>query len=128
MNAGAQFHGGFHNLWPLAGLMVSEKNGQDLPETHAFLMDHLVQDFTNNPPELVWVDENEGLESIAGQAVTKGESDILAFLFRDARFAKIWANYDKIGEIVDTPKNTGETMSKDAKKPARMTYYARKKS
>lgn len=123
------FSGGFHHLWPMSGLVIGEQNGDKSPEflkTKQWFMDILVRDFTNHPPALVWVDENVNLEKIGEYDINPENRDIITVLSRDARFAKIWQNYQKTGEIIaeeypDAEKE--QTEEEKNKKPDKLAIY-----
>jgi len=123
------FSGGFYQLWPMVGLIILEQNGDKSPDfikTKQWFMDVLVRDFITHPPTLVWVDENVNLEKIGEYDIKPENRDIITVLSRDARFAKIWQNYEKTDEIVaeeypDADKEKTEEEKK--KKPEKLAIY-----
>lgn len=123
------FSGGFHQLWPMAGLIIREQNGDNSPEfikVKQWFMDVLVRDFITHPPTLVWVDENVNLEKIGEYDIKPENRDIIAVLSRDDRFAKIWQNYKKTGEIIaeEYPDDEKEkTEEEKKKKPNKLAIY-----
>ena len=122
LNSQAVYHGSFQHLWPLPGLII--RKNEDTPGLAAartFFFDRLVKDFTDIPPKLVWVDENVGLENIAGYAITPQDRDIITVLTRDKRFAALWKHYRNIGYVEGEQDQTDPT-----KKPERFTLYLRK--
>lgn len=131
------FRGSFHHLWPMSGIIIREQEeystdrNSKLAEARRFFYDSLVHDFSSNPPELVWVDENVNMEEISGHVIHPYNRDIISVLSRDVRFFVLWQNYEKIGEITgEEPKKlTEEELQKGRKqlKPERFSLYIRKK-
>lgn len=124
----ANFSGGFHQLWPLIGLIIREQNGDKTPEflrIKQWFFDKIVRDFTEHPPELVWVDENVNMENSAGYSIKPENRDIIKVLSQDSRFAKIWQNYTKYKEIEaeEYDKNKIKTEEEKKKKPEKYTIY-----
>ena len=113
----AVFRGNFHQLWPLAGLIIEEQNEQKM-QTRQWFFDRLVHDFSENPPQLVWVDENVNLNKIANYDIEPQNRDLIKFLSHDVRFAILWQNYKKIDEII-SEKNEVDTIIK----PERFSLY-----
>jgi hypothetical protein len=98
------FRGGFHQLWPVLGLIIRQQQGDNSPEFFSvkkWFFDIIVRDFTEYPPELVWVNENVNLKKSSGYDIFSKNRDIIAVLSQDERFAKIWQNYEKYGEVKD---------------------------
>ncbi len=116
------FLGGFHQLWAMAGLIIRDNDSfPAIDKTRKWFYDTLVDDFSKFPPQLVWVDENINLEKVNIYDISPADRDIIAVLSRDVRFAKIWQNYKKIGEII------GEQDKKNNdKKPEKYSLYIRK--
>jgi len=127
------FQGGFHQLWPLMGLIIREQQGDNSPsflQVKSWFYNNLVRDFTNFPPELVWVDLNVNLEKAAGYVIERGNRDIINVLSRDGRFAKLWQNYEKYGEIESEQYDDEIAAGKeknDVRKPERYALYRLKK-
>lgn len=128
------FRGGFHHLWPVMGLLIREQQGDNSPElakVKSWFLDKVVRDFTEYPPELVWVDDNVNLEVISVYPVKPENRDIIRVLSRDARFAEIWRHYEKYKEIESEayPDEEAEkTAEEKLKKPDHYSLYIRKKS
>lgn len=128
------FRGGFHHSWPFMGIVIREQQGDSSPEftkAKKWFIDTLVRDFTNYPPELVWVNENVNMEMVAGFPIKPENRDFIAVLSRDERFAKIWRDYKKYTEIEsELYPDELETQSEEdkLKKPERISLYIRKKN
>lgn len=99
------FHGGFSQLWPLPGILTREQQHRltpDIVSARQFFYDSLVKDFSDYPPELVWVENNISWEKVIGTAdyddrlKNRSLTDVLT---RDARFAALWQGYKKIGNV-----------------------------
>ena len=90
-----------------------------------WFFDKIVRDFTEHPPELVWVDENVNMENSAGYSIKPENRDIIKVLSQDSRFAKIWQNYTKYKEIEaeEYDKNKIKTEEEKKKKPEKYTIY-----
>ncbi len=123
------FRGSFYQLWPMAGLIIREQENVKTPEitkASQFFYDTLVHDFSTYPPELVWVDENVNLAKIKDYAIEPENRDIIKVLSRDVRFAVLWQNYEKIGEVEGGPIAEEDIVKGEPiPKPERYTLYAR---
>lgn len=121
------FRGSFQQLWPMSGLIIREQQGVSSPEiikARQFFYDTLVHDFYNHPPELVWVDENVNLEKIADYDIEPENRNIIAVLSRDVRFAILWQNYEKVGEVEGSlPEEKENIKDEKALKPERYSLY-----
>lgn len=131
------FRGGFHHLWPLLGLVIKEQNGDNnerIFQTKEWFFNKIIDDFNNYPPTLVWVDLNVNLEKSADYVIEPQNRDIIGVLTRDVRFAKIWQNYEKYGEIESEEYDDEKSNKADikpaekplTKKPERYALYIRK--
>lgn len=123
------FRGSFHQLWPMSGLIIREQQEIKTPEitkANQFFYDTLVHDFADYPPELVWVDENVNLEKITGYDIEPENRNIIKVLSRDVRFAVLWHNYEKAGEIEGSPPEKEDIVAGEKiPKPERYTLYER---
>ncbi len=126
------FHGGFHHLWPLTGIIIREQHGDSNPEftkAKKWFMDSIVRDFTDYPPALVWVNDNVNMEMIAGNPINPENRDFIKVLSRDERFAKIWQNYTKYMEIENElypDEVNSQSEEEKKKKPEHYSLYIRK--
>lgn len=126
------FRGGFHHLWPMAGLIIREQDGdnsQELLRVKKWFTNTLVNDFEKHPPTLVWVDKNVNMEKIGKYDINPENRSIIEVLSRDARFAKIWKNYTKIDEIEAEgyPEDEANKSAEEKKKkPETFEIYIRK--
>jgi hypothetical protein len=123
------FRGSFYQLWPLSGLIIREQEevkNEAITKASQFFYDTLVNDFYSYPPELVWVDENVNLEKIANYDIEPENRNIIYLLTRDMRFAVLWQNYEKIGEIEgEKPEEKKLADGERQLKPERYTLYTR---
>lgn len=130
--SGAVFHGGFHQLWPVMGLLVREQQGDNSEEFLAakkWFIDKIVRDFTNYPPYLVIVDDNVNMEIVSTYPVNPENRNIIDVLSRDGRFARIWHNYEKYKEIESESypdEEEAKTEEEKMKKPEHYSLYIRK--
>lgn len=111
------FLGSFYQMWPLYGIIIREQEEHvtpDVAKARQDFYDGVVHDFSSNPPDFVWVDDNVNLEKAPDKTEIEPENrDIIKVLARDVRFAVLWQNYEKIGEVEgEEPK---PTPSKDGK-------------
>lgn len=123
------FRGSFYQLWPMSGIIIRQQQEIKTPEltkAKQFFYDTLVRDFSNYPPELVWVDENVNLEKIADYDIEPENRNIIGILSQDVRFAILWQNYEKIGEIEgEKPEKKELAIGEKELKPELYTLYAR---
>lgn len=126
------FHGGFAHLWPLMGIVIRQQQGENSPEfikAKKWFFDTLVRDFTNYPPELVWVNDNVNMGIISTYFIEPENRNFIGVLSRDERFAKIWQNYEKYAEIEiepDPAEIKEQSEEEKLKKPERISLYIRK--
>jgi len=124
------FHGSFHHLWPLSGIIIREQEEHvtpDVAKARQFFYDTLVHDFSGpNPPDFVWVDENVNVERIAGHDIDMENRDLIKVLSRDVRFAILWQNYEQVGEVVgEEPDNKDLASDEKPMKADRYALYSR---
>ncbi|MEQ1790304.1 MAG: hypothetical protein ABL857_07665, partial [Rickettsiales bacterium] len=125
----AVFRGSFQQLWPMSGIIIREQQyvkTPDIVEARRFFYDTLVHDFSDYPPELVWVDENVNLEKISDYDIEPENRNIIAVLSRDVRFAILWQNYEKVAEIEgEKPDNSDLAEGEKPLKTERYSLYTR---
>jgi hypothetical protein len=110
--AGVQWSSRFPTQWLLPGAHVQLAQAENLEpqkarklrEIEQYVTDATVLDFERWPPDLVIVDTDNPY-------MREANFDYLAFFERDARFARLWQPYVKIGavplEIGASPLNDG---------------------
>lgn len=87
-------------------MIIREQQGiknDEITNAYKFFYDSVVHDFSSRPPEFVWVDQNVNLAKIKDYDIEPENRDIIKLLSRDVRFAIVWQNYEKIGEIIGAP-------------------------
>jgi hypothetical protein len=125
------FNGSFPHLWPLMGIVIREQQGDTSAEfikVKNWFLDTLVRDFTNYPPELVWVNDNVNMGVISTYAIEPENRNFIGVLSRDARFAAIWQNYEKYAEIESELEPSVTDEEEKLKKPERISLYVRKRN
>lgn len=87
----------FPHLWLMPGIVRGAKRGKinpgsKLAETEKYQIDAMVEDLNKFRPQIVLVDARSKLTHFGGTSF-----DYIGYFSKDARFRKIWADYESIG-------------------------------